>query len=236
MEIKPGQVEQLKKLLNRRAKHEPLAYIRGRTEFYGRNFKVGPGVLVPRPESETIIELLLEIPEVIKSQKDATNHGATFNIADVGTGCGALGITAALELPNCQVELLDIDESALEIARLNVAMHTTSVLVTASNLVANCQQQNDILLCNLPYVPDEYPINKAASHEPPIALFGGKDGLDLYRSLFDQISLISHRPLYILSEALPESHEVLLKIAANSHYELAESRDFVQLFVDKYNS
>jgi len=232
-EMKPGQIEQLKKLLNRRAKHEPLAYIRGRTEFYGRDFKVGPGVLVPRPESETIIELLLRLPELQRMPNSDSAKQRVWKIADVGTGSGALGITAALELPYCQVELLDIDKSALDIAKTNVVLHTSPVLVTLSNLLESPQQQNDILLCNLPYVPDDYEINKAAGHEPAIALFGGKDGLDLYRSFFNQIGTITNKPLYILTEALPASHDDLSILARKSGYNLEKSQDFVQLFVYK---
>lgn len=219
-EIRAGQVEVLKSLLNRRAKHEPLAYIRGWSEFYGRDFKVGPKVLVPRPESETIIELLLELPEL-----------KGYLIADVGTGSGALGITAALELPDCQVELIDIDQSALDTANTNVAMHTTSVLLTVSNLISNMKQPNDILLCNLPYVPDGYEINQAAKHEPSLALFGGPDGLDLYRQLFEQIGRLSKHPLYLLTESLPESHDTLTKLAVQGGFSLVKTRDFIQLFV-----
>lgn len=235
MEIKAGQVEHIKKLLNRRANHEPLAYIRGRSEFYGRSFKVGPGVLVPRPESETIIELLLELPEVSMTADDSSNRLRAFNIADVGAGSGALGITAALELPYCQVELLELDQVSIDIAKTNVAIHTTSVTVTASDLLSSSNQKNDILLCNLPYVPDDYPINKAASHEPSIALFGGQDGLDLYRRLFDQISQLTDRPLYILTESLPASHSDLSSIAANCNYKLIKAKDFIQLYTAEYN-
>ncbi len=94
-----------------------------------RDFKVNPGVLVPRPESETIIELLLSLPELQRSPNfNAADH-REWKVADVGTGSGALGITAALELPYCQIELIDIDAPALEIAKSNVVLHATPVLV-----------------------------------------------------------------------------------------------------------
>lgn len=222
-EISAPQLAELQKLLNRRARHEPLAYIRKHAEFYGREFVVGPGVLVPRPESEAIIELLLEVPKTSQPRI----------IGDVGAGSGTLGITAALELPGCQVELLEIDDSAMQIAQMNVDRLTTGITITKSDLLEGATLQHDILLCNLPYVPDDYPINQAAAHEPGVALFGGKDGLDLYRRMFQQISDLPKRPLYILTESLPASHIAVSDIASQTGYKLLKTLDFVQLFVDK---
>src|SRR5579884_77700 len=101
--ISSKHLAELEKLVARRARHEPLAYVRGKSEFYGREFIISPAVLEPRPESETMIELLKKLP--IASQK--------FALADVGTGSGALGITVALELPEAQVELLEIDRKSV---------------------------------------------------------------------------------------------------------------------------
>ncbi len=219
-ELSDVQVAVLQKLLARRSHHEPMAYIRGKAEFYGRSFKISSAVLVPRPESEAIIELL----------KGITDLPSKPRIADVGTGSGALGITAALELPHASVELLDIDESALQIAQANVALFTLHIVVTASDLLKQAIKYYDVLLCNLPYVPDEFAINKAAEHEPPLALFGGKDGLDLYRRLFEQITGLSKKPLYILCESLPEQHSLLADIAMKYGYNLQKTNDFIQQF------
>jgi release factor glutamine methyltransferase len=219
-EISDGAVRHLQKLLNRRAQHEPLAYIRGHSEFYGRNFKVSSAVLVPRPESETMIELL----------KGLTDLPANPRIADIGSGSGALGITAALELPTAVVDLLEIDDGALQISQINVVLHTTSCTVIKSDLLAQSGHDYDVLLCNLPYVPDEYEINRAARHEPKIALFAGADGLDLYRRLFLQIDSFNKKPLFVLCEALPEQHATLATLAAAHGYQLTTTDDFIQLF------
>ena len=209
----------LNKQLVQRANHVPLAYVRGRSEFYGREFVITPAVLQPRPESETMIELLLslELPPDVR-------------IADVGTGSGALGITAQLELPTATVELLDIDDDALAVAQMNVVNHTPSMLVLKSYLLRQSAQDYQILLCNLPYVPDDFHINRAALHEPKIALFGGRDGLDLYRSLFADVQNLQYKPLYILTEALPPQHAVLQQIASSHGYHLMQSDDFIQVF------
>ena len=212
----------LTKQLKRRGGHEPLAYIRGKAEFYGRTFIVNKNVLVPRPESETMIELL---------KKVAPPNAA---IADIGTGSGALAITAALELPEASVAAVDIDQACLDIAERNAVSYDTNLQLFKGNLLEPFLQENPIfkpsvLLCNLPYVPDEYAINKAATHEPALALFAGADGLDLYRILFTQAETL--KPKFILTEALPEQHAELAKIAAASSYKLHASDDFIQVFI-----
>jgi release factor glutamine methyltransferase len=218
------QVTKLKKLLNRRAKHEPLAYIRGRAEFYGREFVLTPAVLQPRPESETMIDLLKDLPLF------GTKGAQTALIADVGTGSGALGITAQLELAQATVDLLEIDDNALRIAKTNVVKFTLGINVILSDLLAKSNQNYDVLLCNLPYVPDDFQINTSATLEPRLAIFGGPDGLDVYRKLFEQVRKLSIQPLYILTEALPPQHSQLAVIAQSTGYKLQQTADFIQVF------
>lgn len=208
----------------RRTKHEPLAYVRGRTEFYGREFIVSPAVLEPRPESEAMIELL--------KQADLPAHP---RLADVGTGSGALGITARLELPNSTVDLLEIDHAACEIAKLNVIKFATDAVVIESDLLSAAVQPYDGLLCNLPYVPDAHTINQAALHEPKIAIYGGPDGLDLYRKLLGQIRNLQTKPLLLLTESLPPQHAVLATIAREAGYRQQQEDDFIQAFVFDLN-
>lgn len=230
MELSSGHVTRLKKLLRRRAGHEPLAYIRGKTEFYGREFLVTPAVLVPRPESETMIELL---KDVVPREFSVAQHGAKLQLADVGTGSGALGITAKLELretKNIQVDLLEIDPAAVAVARQNIKKHMINISVLQNDLLNETKRHYDILLCNLPYVPAEYAINQAARHEPRLALCGGVDGLDLYRRVFQQITGKRQKPLLILTEALPEQHVRLRDMAAKADYTLSRSHDFIQVF------
>lgn len=218
----------LKKLLNRRASHEPLAYVRGVCEFYGREFVLTPSVLQPRPESEALIELFRSIVDKgsIKPLK-----GRYWHIADVGAGSGAIGITVALEIPNCKVEMLEIDKKAAKVAKKNVDLFTLNINVIVSDLLSKSTTTFDVLLCNLPYVPDDYQINLAALHEPKIAIFGGPDGLDIYRKLFDQLKLQNQRPLLILTESLPTQHDILKEIAKKAGYDQLNKIDFVQAFI-----
>lgn len=222
-ELSGAEIAELIKLLKRRAQHMPLAYVRGKTEFFARSFVVTPAVLEPRPESETMIEVL----------KSITNLPAKPKIADVGAGSGALGITAKLQLPDAEIELLEIDSEALKIAKINVDLFTLRIPCLLSDLLAQTETNFDVLLCNLPYVPDTHQINAAALREPKIAIFGGPDGLNVYRKLFQQLTKRPKRPLYILTESLPPQHAALTALAANKGYTLAGSDDFIQLFRQK---
>lgn len=220
LELSDKNISVLNNHIARRCIHEPLAYIRGKTEFYGRDFIVSPAVLEPRPESEAMIELLLAWPELPPNP----------HIADVGTGSGALGITAQLEWPKAHVDLLEINDAAIEIAQKNVIKHTTNPKIIKSDLLTKSNKNYDILLCNLPYVPDDLKVNTAATHEPKLAIFGGPDGLDLYRKMFAQIRIFTKKPLLILCESLPLQHDDLTKLAVESGYIAAGGRDFTQAF------
>lgn len=222
-------IKKLEEWLKHREKHEPLAYIRGKTEFYGREYIVGKKVLEPRPESETMIELLKEL---IDNQQE-TGNKEEIVIVDVGTGSGAIGITAALEIPNLQVILTDIDPECLKIARVNTKKYGVKVNFLQGDLLEPLIPESTTpytLLANLPYVPDHYEINEAAMMEPRIAIFGGSDGLDLYRRMFDQVSKMQHKPEYIFTESLPFQHMELKSIAETAGYILENAVDFIQLF------
>lgn len=218
-ELNNLQVRRLYRKIERRAKHVPLAYIRGHTEFYGRAYKVNRHVLEPRPESEVMIELLrkLKLPP-----KPA--------IADVGAGNGAIGITAALEFPGSTVDLYDISSGAIAVAKHNTHLHELRLHVRKMNLLSRPLRPYDVILANLPYVPDHWQINQAAMAEPRIAIFGGPDGLDIYRKLFHQLQRFTWKPKYVFTEALPPQHDDLSSIAIDHGFKLLQSEDFIQVF------
>lgn len=216
--LSTSQVKKLDTLVARRAAHEPLAYIRGKTEFYGRDFIINYNVLEPRPESETMIELL-------------KNLSGIDRIADIGTGSGALGITANLELPETEVIASDIDPKCIKLARENANKHNVEIDFYAGDLLDPIAKPIDVIIANLPYVPTDFKLNDAAMQEPKIAIFGGTDGLDVYRRLFAQTAKLSQVPKYILTESLPFQHKELSKIAESAGYRQFDKADFVQLFV-----
>lgn len=223
-QISQSHLKKLNRKLARRANHEPMAYIRGFTEFYSRKFKINHRVLEPRPESETMVDLLID---QAKSQELKAKN---WTIADVGTGSGAIGITAALELHNHNVDLYDIDAAALAVAKHNCALHELHLRTIKRDLLRATHKPYDVILANLPYVPDHWKINEAAAMEPRIAIFGGKDGLDLYRRLFEQLTHFHWRPKYIFTESLPPQHEKLAKIAEKASFQEIKKQDFIQIF------
>lgn len=217
------QLKKLEKQIDRRVKHEPLAYIRGHAEFYGREFFVNKRVLVPRSETEAMIDLLKSLC------KDSP-----CNVIDVGTGSGCLAVTAKLELPAAKVIATDIDPACLEIGLQNAQTLGADVTFLEGDLLQPLLTANyplpTAILANLPYVPDNYEINQAATHEPELALYGGPDGLDLYRRLFEQTQTCNEPPKYVLTESLPAQHQKLTVIARSNGYGLSESADFIQVF------
>jgi release factor glutamine methyltransferase len=216
--ISQAKLAKLNKQITQRRMHVPLAYIRGKAPFFGREFALNSRVLVPRPETETMIEMLKKLP-----------LPAPPRLADIGTGTGCIGITAALEIPRVKVGLYDIDPAALRVARRNAKALQTTVLCRKSDLLEKTDPA-DVVVANLPYVPERYAINRAAEHEPKHAIFGGKDGLNLYRRLWEQIAERAEKPLFVLTEALPPQHQDLAALAKTAGYHLFAAEDFIQVF------
>ncbi len=227
-ELASQQVRELASKIERRAMHEPLAYIRGKSEFYGREFLVTPDTLEPRPETETMISQFLSLLE-IRSLTDKEN--VNLKIADVGTGSGCIGITVKLEIPKVKVYATEINQAALDIAKQNAEKLGANITFVQGDLIERLKTKKlDVLLCNLPYVPDSHTINEAAMHEPEVAIFGGVDGLDLYRKLFDQIAERTQKPRFVLTESLPFQHHALATIVRKYNYILEKTEDFIQVF------
>lgn len=213
----------LNKKIIQRKQGLPLAYIRGFVEFYGRKFTVNERVLVPRPESEAIIECIKNMPSI-----------NNYQLIDVGTGSGVLAITSKLEIPTLAVTAVDIDTSCLQITAVNADLLAADISIIQSDLLlsvkTNEQNRPMIVVANLPYVPDNYPINYAAKHEPTLALFGGEDGLDLYRKLFVQCNNFLGSIDYVITESLLQQHQELAHIAKAHGFDLVETRGLAQAF------
>ena len=166
-ELDRQQEEDFRKLLERRLSGEPTAYIAGHREFYGFDFLVNPGVLIPRPESELLVEKTIAL---------AQKHEAPV-IADIGTGCGAIAISLALSLPRAKLYATDISPEALEVARLNSRRHGVAdrILLLQGDMLEPLPEPVDLIAANLPYVKE--PEMAADSPEPALALDGGVNGL-----------------------------------------------------------
>ena len=180
-ELSPKQEETFWNLIKRRLNHEPSAYIVGHREFYGLDFYVNSQVLIPRPESELLVE---------KSLSLAQNHGV-FTIADIGTGCGAIAISLALNLPQAKIYATDISAPALEVARLNCQKHgvVDRIYLLQGDMLDPLPEPVDLIAANLPYVKEADLLQiSSAKFESLPALNGGPDGLQKIRRLCRQLN------------------------------------------------
>ncbi|MGD0443253.1 MAG: peptide chain release factor N(5)-glutamine methyltransferase [Edaphobacter sp.] len=183
-ELTPDQQALYENNIARRLRHEPIQYITGQQEFYGLNFDVNPAVLIPRPETEHLVEAVLKL--------SPTNE--PLKIADVGTGSGILAITLALHLPCAEITALDISTEAIAVARRNAEIHNVAdrIRFLQSNLlsaVGRMAEAFDAIVSNPPYVPerDRHTLHpEVRDYEPATALFAGETGLDIYRRLIPQ--------------------------------------------------
>lgn len=162
-------------LLQRRLTGEPLPYILGSKEFYGRRFAVGPGVLIPRPETEHLVEVALTLP-------------GTKKVLDIGTGSGCIGLTLKLERPAWEVTLVDISDKALRYAEQNVRDLGASVDLRLGDFGEVVKQGFDLVVSNPPYVAETDELGPGVREfEPATALFAEESGLAIYRRLAEEI-------------------------------------------------
>jgi len=185
-----AQFRKYKELIKKRSKHWPVAYLTGSKEFYGIDFYVNENVLVPRPETELLVE------EVLKF----VGNRHACSLLELGTGSGCIALTLAKYLPKAKITATDISDKALKIAKKNRSLIQTRDRVSVqnvqfknSNLLLNIKNKPDIIVANLPYLDNDMrnllksSDSKALKYEPQIALKGGPDGLDIYRKMFRQI-------------------------------------------------
>jgi release factor glutamine methyltransferase len=184
--LTPVALHRYQALIDRRSRHEPIQYITGTQEFYGLPLHVTSAVLIPRPETEHLVEAVLErVP-----------HDRPLEIADIGTGSGAIAIALALHLPYARLTALDLSPAALEVAQTNASTLNASprIRFALSDLLDSLPAQQklqhfDVIVSNPPYVPlaDSAGLHpQVRDHEPATALFAGNDGLDVYRRLIPQ--------------------------------------------------
>lgn len=203
-EISVSQINRLECLLERLCAGEPLAYITGMRAFYGLEFTVSPAVLIPRPETELLVEEAIQWLSVNPSRRMAY---------DVGTGSGAIAISLADAFPDLKVTAIDISSEALGIARLNCERyhHEDQVTFLQNNLLHGLEVRADLIIANLPYIPTATLDGLAAlRYEPRFALDGGKEGIDLIAPLLQQsVSLCKPGGLILLEIESTISERVL---------------------------
>jgi release factor glutamine methyltransferase len=168
--------------LHERINGKPTQYITKQQEFYGRPFFVSPAVLIPRPETEHVVETALRLA------------GGARRIVDAGTGSGAIAVTLALEMPAAKVSACDISFDALQVARRNAQANRAEVQFVASDLLsAFASRSMDLVASNPPYVPEGDEANlqrEIREHEPAVALYGGPTGNEIYQRLIPEAARV----------------------------------------------
>lgn len=214
-----------KGLLQRRLNHEPLQYILGETEFYSLNFKVAPGVLIPRPETEILVD------EIIKSCKSDFAEYEDLSMLDVGTGSGIIAIAAAVNEPRLKVTAVDSSETAIEIARHNADQNNVSeriefVLLNALEpLPEKFHGKFDIIASNPPYVSaSEYEklMPEIKDYEPEQALVAGELGLDFYDKFSLQLPALGKNEFVVLFEIGEKQADHLISFFKSLEFEKIE--------------
>jgi release factor glutamine methyltransferase len=172
-------------LLQRREAHEPLAYLTGYREFRGREFGVDPSVLIPRHETEELVEAALDLSSRPPLQDNPLGEGECKSVLDLGTGSGILAVTLKLERPDWEVTAVDISPEALATASANARFHGANVrFVLSDGFAALLGESFDLIVSNPPYIGNDEELSaEVRDHEPAGALFSGPTGLEFYERL-----------------------------------------------------
>ncbi|MFZ0042886.1 MAG: peptide chain release factor N(5)-glutamine methyltransferase [Solirubrobacteraceae bacterium] len=206
------QLDRFRGLVERRAAHEPVAYILGRRDFRYLTLTVDRRVLIPRPETELLVEVGLTV-------------GAGARVLDVGTGSGAVALALKQERPDLIVSGVDVSPDALAVARANGLALGLDVQFVVSDLLEGVGGGFDAVLANLPYVASGAPLPlDVADYEPGLALYAGADGLDVVRRLVSEVGEMSPRPALLALEIGPEQAASVSGLVAGVGFASVEMR------------
>ena len=202
--------KRLETLIKKRKVDIPIAYLTNHKEFYGRSFFVDKNVLIPRPETELIID---EVLVMVDTKEPVT-------IIDIGTGSGNIAVTLAKELPNAKIIATDIDKKALILAKKNAIIHNVNgqIKFIQSDLLGKVKQNEDVLIANLPYLPENNDTNLLREagilYEPKLAIFSVIDGLDLYKKLIQELRFKKFKKLFF--EIDPSQNFEITRLITNT--------------------
>lgn len=212
--------------LRLRVERTPLAYIIGHKEFYGHRFKVTPSTLIPRPESEAMIDLLIEA-----DRQTSLPLSAPRRLVDVGTGSGCLGISAKLALPELDVTLIDVSRHALTVAEYNARALHADVTLLQSNLLSSYPFTAHYILANLPYVDRQWERSPETKYEPELALFADRDGLALIDKLLADAPARLSAGGHVFIEADQRQHDAIVATAKTHGLRLNAHRGLILDFI-----
>jgi release factor glutamine methyltransferase len=226
--LHPDQQERFWGLIQRRAAREPLSYITGEREFWSLSFRVTPDVLIPRPETELLVETTLRL----LSQSPRRHHHSPIHLLDIGTGSGCVAIALAKELPRAELWAVDISRAALTVAQENAQRHGVAgrIHFLQGDLFSPMNKERprfDVIVSNPPYIAHASLATlqpEVRDWEPRTALDGGADGLDFYRRLVEESSFYLHSSGWLVMEiGVGQSSEVLRFIQMQRNFEVDAS-------------
>ncbi len=216
-ELTPEERQMYAIIVQRRTKRVPLVHLTGKREFYGLEFSITPDVLTPRVETEHMVEWAIK--HAPKKSK----------LIDIGTGSGALAVAIAQHRPDLKITATEVSVPALKVAKKNAAAYKESIDFIESDLWDKVEGRFETIVTNLPYLRDDArdELMAEVTYEPGLALFGGEDGLDLYRKCFAQIGDHLSPGGWLFTECDPWQHENLIKEAAKYGLRVAEEDYFI---------
>ena len=216
-ELTPEERQMYAIIVQRRTKRVPLVHLTGKREFYGMEFTITPDVLTPRVETEQMVEWAIK-----HAPKDS-------KLIDIGTGSGALAIAIAKHRPDLSVTATEVSAPALKVAKKNAKDYGMKLEFIESDLWANVKGTYETVVTNLPYLRDDArdELMAEVTYEPGVALFGGADGLELYRKFFETIDAHLAPGGIVFTECDPWQHEELIKIAAKQGLKPFEEDYFI---------
>jgi len=221
-QVRESELAPLRELLKRRGSGEPLQHLLGTVEFCGRSFRCDKRALVPRPETEQLVELLISH---LKSEI------ACSRIIDVGTGSGVIALTLAAEFPTAEIVGADISDDALMLARENAERLKLAdrVLFLRSNLLESIQPDFDLIVANLPYVSadDRENLSREVLHDPEVALFAGSRGDELMRQLINNApSWLRPGGMLAMEIGLGQSEALVAALAEKNYRDILTEKDY----------
>ncbi|HSX01532.1 MAG TPA: peptide chain release factor N(5)-glutamine methyltransferase [Candidatus Saccharimonas sp.] len=190
--------------ISRRSEHIPVVHLTGTREFYGLDFAITPDVLTPRVETEQMVDWAIKYAP------------PSSRLIDIGTGSGAIAIAIAHHRPDLHITASEVSPAALAVARRNAKTHGTTITFVESDLWTKVSGQFDTVVTNLPYLQDDAELMPEVTREPAVALFGGPDGLDLYRHFLQGLPRHLATGGHLFTECDPWQHEALIAEAAKT--------------------
>jgi len=206
-------------MLQRRANHEPLEYILGSATFYGKGFDVDSRVLIPRPETEILVDKAIALTQELTQP----------HIVEIGCGSGIVSIMLALLLPDSKITAVDISQDALHVSRHNAQKHGVSecICFIEGSYLDGVEGKIDMIVSNPPYIAKEEPLGLGLAYEPSLALYGGTKGDEMLKHIIDLFC--QHSAKRLVCEMGYDQREAILEYAHHKGLEVSFYKDFAGL-------